>query len=714
MNTNELVNNFPHYLQKIKTNIIGFDEILFKGLDLINKRTVIAIQGGMETDKTLFGLQMLYGLGQSLSINIKDCELKKKPFIQYLSNYQSKGFIEDLLLDTIIASGIRRMTELSVSTKDWSLISNGFSSEFFDMTKICCQDTCKEFYEKLPLTDIKERTDDLICEEVIYYSNRTNSLHFRAPSSQSNDVNETLDGDIITNRNNILFTRKHDSISQYVYNVQESTGSESDGMNEKFNLLGTALNYPFVGVSINDFRELNLCQLCGYMLTAIDISEGYKGLNQIIQSFKESEATASDHKVLILIAPNSLNMPEEYIDMYIEMGSELVYTHQVNYLSIKKSKTQNSVSGCHQYMRRDYGIEVYPNMYYYFIQRRYLPRALVYTHSDVITDTYQQYLDRNWFMGERNIRFQNFAIDKHKMKEDYLKALYPKYNTGDDFTDILERIFLTDEQYLREHRSPNCKPNDVNDLIYGFRGGVTAIIGNSNSYKRFFTFGCAFSSSVNKEHTLFLLLNLEDNMIRRRLSCPARRKKGKECEDCTKCYSYMHFMNIAMGNITPDELIFYLKRQLEIGFREDGKKISRVIVDSLEIVDFSSPLLRKSELFLSALAAVCRDMKISLYVLCDKHAGLVNELRTVADNTICMERDEKGRLLVYIDKYAGYNNTPSKIYSGKIDSAKDLFLCFEEMNNKEQYTQSFIFNTKSIEDHMVYSMERFWNGNNND
>ena len=97
MNTNELVNNFPHYLQKIKTNIIGFDEILFKGLDLTNKRTVIAIQGGMETDKTLFGLQMLYGLGQSLSINIKDCELKKKPFIQYLSNYQSRSFIEDLL-----------------------------------------------------------------------------------------------------------------------------------------------------------------------------------------------------------------------------------------------------------------------------------------------------------------------------------------------------------------------------------------------------------------------------------------------------------------------------------------------------------------------------------------------------------------------------------------------------------------------------------------
>lgn len=175
----------------------------------------------------------------------------------------------------------------------------------------------------------------------------------------------------------------------------------------------------------------------------------------------------------------------------------------------------------------------------------------------------------------------------------------------------------------------------------------------------------------------------------------------------------MHFMNIAMGNITPAELIFYFSRQLDVSFREDGKKVSRVIVDAIEIIDSCFPLLRNSELFLSALAAVCRYKRISLYILCDKHSKLVKELKTVADNTICMERDDKGKLLVYIDKYAGYNNTPSKIYCGKIATVKDLFLCFEEMNNKEQYTQSYIFNTKSIEDHLVYSTEQFWNINNN-
>ena len=144
--------------------------------------------------------------------------------------------------------------------------------------------------------------------------------------------------------------------------------------------------------------------------------------------------------------------------------------------------------------------------------------------------------------------------------------------------DILGKIFLTDEQYNREHSMPLRKPNDVKDLIYGFRGGVTAIVGDANTYKRFFTFGCAFSSSVSKEHTLFLLLNKEDSMIRRRLACPARSKKDKKCEECKNCYSFLHFMNISMGNITPDELIFFLRKQLEVGFK-DGKKVTRVIME---------------------------------------------------------------------------------------------------------------------------------------
>lgn len=709
MNTKKLIKDYPQYLQKVRTNIVGFDYLLFDGIDMTNERTVIAIQGGKETERTLLGLQMLYGLGQSLVEISPDCKLLEKgPFLQFLSNYQSKSYIEDQLLDIIISSSISRMTELSVSKPNWSLLSNGFSSEFFNINKVQCQDTCPGFYEKLPLADIEKRTDELICEEAIYYSNRTNSLHFRAAHTDNTEIVEPLEGYVKTNKENILFTRKFDCISQYVY-----TDLETHEVNKNIKELGKDLNYSFVGVDVNDACSFDLCRLFNYQITAVDICGNVPCIDNLIKIFRKDCCEKSGNKVLILIIPDSMRIPEEFVDIYIEMRSELRFDYQINSLSIRKSRTQNCALGWHQYKRRDYGIEVYPSIHNYFAQRRYLQRAMVYTHSDVVTDTYQQYLDRNRFMGKSNIRFQNFASDKQQMKEDYLRELYPTYNTGDDFMDILGKIFLTDEQYNREHSMPLRKPNDVKDLIYGFRGGVTAIVGDANTYKRFFTFGCAFSSSVSKEHTLFLLLNKEDSMIRRRLACPARSKKDKKCEECKNCYSFLHFMNISMGNITPDELIFFLRKQLEVGFK-DGKKVTRVIMDDLEIIDYCFPFLRNNRLFLSALAAVCREKNISLYILCDKQGELVKELRAVSDNAICMERDNKGKLLIYIDKFAGYNNTPSKIYCGKIDKVKDLFICYDTMNEKEHLTSSFSFNTKSIEDHSVTSMDGFWNGNHDD
>ena len=71
-------------------------------------------------------------------------------------------------------------------------------------------------------------------------------------------------------------------------------------------------------------------------------------------------------------------------------------------------------------------------------------------------------------------------------------------------------------------------------------------------------------------------------------------------------------------------------------------------------------------------------------------------------------RDKKGKLLVYIDKFAGYNNTPSKIYCGKIATVKDLFICYDMMNEMEHLTTYFSFNTKSIEDQPTTTMDDFW------
>lgn len=67
-------------------------------------------------------------------------------------------------------------------------------------------------------------------------------------------------------------------------------------------------------------------------------------------------------------------------------------------------------------------------------------------------------------------------------------------------------------------------------------------------------------------------------------------------------------MNINIGCITPDEFIYYLKQQIDIKYKE-GKKIRRIVFDDLQVIDFCSPLLKNSSLFLSALMTVCREEK---------------------------------------------------------------------------------------------------------
>jgi hypothetical protein len=166
-------------------------------------------------------------------------------------------------------------------------------------------------------------------------------------------------------------------------------------------------------------------------------------------------------------------------------------------------------------------------------------------------------------------------------------------------------------------------------------------------------------------------------------------------------------MNIYMGSITTEKFIYFFDRQLEVCFA-DGKKIKRVVIDDLEIVDFCFPFLKENELFLAALILICKERGISLYVLCDKHGKQAKALKALSENVIYTDRDKNGKLLIYIEKYAGYNNTPSKIYCGKVKSVKNLFECYDRMDEKEQTSSYFAFNTMQIEDSSVSSMEDFW------
>ena len=290
------------------------------------------------------------------------------------------------------------------------------------------------------------------------------------------------------------------------------------------------------------------------------------------------------------------------------------------------------------------------------------------------------------------VDFDHYIAGRQKTEEQYVEALFANYDIGYSSVDVLEAILI---------------PRKSTRHVLDYQGSVTAIIGDSNNYKRFLTFGGIFSSSLDKDHTLIILLNKDAATIRRRLSCPARSKRGPDCKDCQNCYKYIHFMDICMGNITADEFIYYLELQLGTPF-DDGGSIKRVVIDDLQIVDFCFPFLKNSMMFLSALVSICREKGIQLFILCDKSASKVAELRAVSDNIICTGRNKQGRLQLYIERYIGFTNTPSKIYCGIVNNAKNLFECYYKVDEKKEKKTYFKLNSMQIDDDKVSSMKDYW------
>lgn len=76
----EKVNNWNG--SRIKTNITGLDCLLYGGLNS-DKDSFILIKGASDTENTVFGMQILYGVSQSLSERDMTPESKK-----YLCNME--------------------------------------------------------------------------------------------------------------------------------------------------------------------------------------------------------------------------------------------------------------------------------------------------------------------------------------------------------------------------------------------------------------------------------------------------------------------------------------------------------------------------------------------------------------------------------------------------------------------------------------------------
>lgn len=662
-------------LPKLPTGICGLDKVLYGGIDVNvlkalhiggnnNPRTplFIAIKGSEDdNDKSVLAMQMLYGIAQSIEKIKADYQHINNGWnqpVMYSTYYQTHK-LDDMFLDYFISSSLQEILRKKASKDaNVNLSSNIFTNLLFDSSNILCQGISTN--ANIPYTAVANKTDAMIGDGIIYYNRRTNSLHVKADLTADD------------NKYNQVYLRQFDSINEY---SQRYSNKQQDALFYKytgahflpFSMIGN-LTYSQLTTSIANPKELIAVDLSAYKDLAVTKINGLLNL-------------LHDAKIVILVVDSTAEIPENRVNMMIELSQKVDHKFVLKYLQITKSDSQDFAPGLHQYKKRDYGIEVYPRKELYLYERRYLQRALVYTHADALTETYQQYMKlQKYYIDTPTTTYEDYEADITSEENKPFYAIYPKNYMEQMSIDLLNRVFIPINP-LRNllHKSKNETEFIENEYMYGNAGFVTAVIGKANTYKRFLTFGGIFGSACAEDHTLIIMMNKEEMVTRRRLACPARPLCGDRDKACRSCYHYIHFMNICMGNITPEEFLYYLERQIEVTYDGDQKKhIRRIVIDDLQILDFCFPRLNDG-LFLAALAELCREHDIILYILCDISGKMLPPLRALADNVIITQKDKKdGHPLIFVEKFAGYTNTPSKMYCGKVKNVNKLFRCVEK------------------------------------
>lgn len=714
--------------EKIETDIIGLDRLLYGGIQLqetesISKKrengtttvgnagndTVTAHQGSPRplkvvvlgqggTFRSLLGMQLLHGLTKSLlklralekCEERKDCELGEPIFLSY---HKHKENLEDMLLDMAISKCVQKIIKNNVeSNTKW--VGDNFSQTVFDY----------EQGKAIGSFSFSEM-DKYIGEEVVVYNNRTNALHFSAPYEPG------IEKKSFSDNSNLIAKRQYEHLGSYKkHNLPDELACEF------FDVKIWSCGTKQVNEDIEKNEYLEKAKLNNNFYIPCLVVDDYSKMS------KKDKELAKHSLITIYLERKSKRIrsldPELQIELRTYEDNEIEYW--INQMTVRKASLQSAAIGWHQYKKRDYGIEVFPSTHVLLQRRRHMPRAILRTHTDILTDTFQQYLDSIMpaKTGERKV----VSETKHKTQ----KSIHTSCAVIDAYEEYQEKVSEISSERLQKTydtlkddlHTGSVMENILVKNPFG-RGLTTVIIGAPNSYKRFLSLAKTFSASFSKMSTLYVLLDQNSERMRRSMVCPTWEYRystsGKPLKqfssqsdtnddvrnpNCRDCYSYIHFWDLRMGNIPSDEFFYYFVQQIEA-----LKGISQVVIDNIQKIEYSFPLLKRDKLFLTTLVSICKDYKIDLVVLCDRSSDYLNELRSLADNVICAERYEK-EARFYIEQYAGYN-APSHIFACKVKKMEELFYC-ESLKNVSLYR----LNENRIEDINVANMDDYWIDNN--
>lgn len=199
------INIAKECLPKLATGIRGLDKLLYDGINVNtadgDNNILIVIKGDVEeNDKTLLGMQILYGLAQSIE-SIKNEYTKFEGIVNQpvmYSTYYKTGMLQELFLDYFISSGIQEILRKKASKDNGVVLSsNKYANLLFECKDIKCKPITP--YHNIPFIAIEDKVDSLIGDGIVYYNNRTNSLHFKV---EDNDT-----------KYNLIYERKTDLVN---------------------------------------------------------------------------------------------------------------------------------------------------------------------------------------------------------------------------------------------------------------------------------------------------------------------------------------------------------------------------------------------------------------------------------------------------------------------------------------------------------------------
>ena len=720
-----------NYVNKLKTGISGLDNLFYNGIQLQpimgqkenvsseseqegtsrqkSEGIIIVIRGSRGIHKMQLAMQMFQGLTREIRDQIQD-ECPEPP--KFFSLNKSNDNLQDMYLDLLMGKEINKAVRESISGSiRWN--NQLLSSHLFRTDTNFRDRTSAESWQYVP-SDFFEHTDKYICNRSIYYNSRTNALHFRREE----------EGD---DNNNILFERTSNSLIDYadkkdwpkemedmkkdffevVFNEHETADKDeayyAETALQKFHKILSVLE----NVKNNE-PPVNPCIVIDGFSLFTNEELRTLPLNHLIKTLRKRCL------VSILVFDDRCNNISYDADIVIDMrrSTDAACEYTFHELQISKSVFQPTVLGWHQYKLRPHGIEVFPSLHRVMQRRNYLSYIADNTTQSIMDESYEEFLR---------------SVKKVYEKKDYS---YKEYIEG------LEdrRDWLLKEMYARhinnidnEYNLPDSKENILNDVLFGkaqeflfpkqeskrwkCHKDITAIIGNPNSFKRVIANASIFDAARRGEHTLIILFDKEESDMCRQIICPAfyhekleesinwMSCKGKSngakrfvnhqlscktcienhsCKlksQCSNCYKNVHFLGLRMGCLSADELFFILDDLLSL--KKDTKQVfTQVVIDDLQKVDFSFPFLKDTTLFLPALITLFRRHNVSAKILSDKMASLTTPLCSMADNVVCIKREEDdvNSMTLYIERNSTHA-VPSQIYRYKIESVPDIFQC---------------------------------------